>query len=429
MGSFAFPIVLTSLLQLSMQLINGLWVGNLLGSAAFGAVTIGTILMMVVLAFVMGVNQATLTIFAQLRGQGDSEAIRGYLSAFVVILTLLSVTISLAGYLSVDYLLAFLNTPSPILHEARLYVQINFAGTLLLIGYNFVSTVLRAFGDSKTPLYFALLATALTTVLSPLFIAVFQWGISGAALALVLAQAAVFLYSLFYLARKYPGRRFRVRIPRWMETKTILRLGIPSGAQMIVIHAGITVILALVNSLGPDAVAGFGAAQRLDNIILLPAVAIGTAVVTMAAQNIGAGKWSRVVQITRVALVYNITIMLALATLLYIWAEPLVRLFIQDEASVFFGTRYLKTIAFFYPFIGLNFVFNSVVRSAGAMFQVLALNIISLWVLRVPLAYWATSLYGDIGVALGIGISFLLSSAFSFAYYRWGKWRDLSLFR
>src|SRR5690625_889881 len=391
MGSFAFPIVLTSLLQLSMQLINGLWVGNLLGSAAFGAVTIGTILLTVVLAFVMGVNQATLTIFAQLRGQGDSKAIRGYLSAFVVILTLLSVTISLAGYLSVDYLLAFLNTPSTILHEARLYVQINFAGTLLLIGYNFVSTVLRAFGDSKTPLYFALLATVLTTVLSPLFSAVFQWGISGAALALVLAQAAVFLYSLFHLAHKYPGQRFRVRIPRWMETKTILRLGIPSGAQMIVIHAGITVILALVNSLGPDAVAGFGAAQRLDNIILLPAVAIGTAVVTMAAQNIGAGQWSRVVQITRIALAYNITIMLALATLLYIWAEPLVGLFIQDEASVFFGTRYLKTIAFFYPFIGLNFVFNSVVRSAGAMFQVLALNIISLWVLRVPLAYWATS--------------------------------------
>lgn len=121
--------------------------------------------------------------------------------------------------------------------------------------------------------------------------------------------------------------------------------------------------------------------------------------------------------------------MLFLASLLFIWAEPLIRLFIQDPASVDFGTRYLRTIAFFYPFLGLNFVFNSVVRGAGAMFQVLALNIISLWILRVPLAYAATALYGGTGVALGIGLSFMLSAGFSYGYYRWGGWRSRTLFR
>src|SRR5690554_1549401 len=114
--------------------------------------------------------------------------------------------------------------------------------------------------------------------------------------------------------------------------------------------------------------------------------------------------------------------------LLFIWAEPLVTLFISDEDSVAFGVSYLRTIALFYPFIGLNFILNGVVRGAGAMFQILALNIISLWLLRVPLAYWMISLYGESGIALGIGISFLISSLFSIAYYRWGGWRSKQLF-
>ena len=187
-------------------------------------------------------------------------------------------------------------------------------------------------------------------------------------------------------------------------------------------------ILSLVNSFGGAVVAGFGAAQRLDSIILLPAIALGMGVNTMAAQNIGAGHWPRVRLITRYGVLFNLGIMVTIAAVLLIAAEPLVRLFIRDQASVDFGVSYLRTIALFYPFIGLNFVFNSVVRGAGAMFPVLVLNIISLWILRVPLAHWLSSLYGEQGIALGIGISFLLSSLFSLAYYRWGGWREKQLF-
>lgn len=425
---FSFPILLASLLQAAMQLINGLWVGNLLGSAAFGAVTVGMTIMIVVLAFVLGVNNATLTIFAQLKGEGNQAAIYSYLSAFAIILTVLSIAIGASGYIFAEPLLALLNTPDSISAAANSYLTINFAGAFFLVGYNFIGTALRAFGDSKTPLYFVFLATLLTAIFSPLFIAGFNLGVAGAAYAIVLAQAIAFIYSLYYLAKRFKHHSFKLQLPKPKEAKTILELGIPSGIQMIVIYAGMTVILSLVNSLGADAVAGFGAAQRLDSIILLPAVALGTAVNAMAAQNIGAQRWRRVAQISKIGIIYNTVIMLAIATALFVWAEPLVRLFIQDEGSVSFGTSYLKTIAFFYPFIGLNFIFNGVVRGAGAMFQVLVLNIISLWVLRVPLAYWATSRYGDVGVALGIGMSFFISCMFSMAYYRWGRWRSKKLF-
>lgn len=425
---FSLPIMATNLLQGSMQLINGLWVGNLLGAEAFAAVTISTTILMFVLAFVIGLNNATLTIFAQLRGAGDQSGVKAYLGAFILLLIALSIVIGAAGFLFAEPLLNLFSTPAAIIDAAESYLRINFVATLFLVGYNFVGTLLRAFGDSRTPLYFVLLATVLAGVLGPFFIAGLGLGVAGAAWAMVLAQAIAFLFSLVYLARRPDRYPLRPGWPGLGEFRTILELGIPSGVQMVVIFAGSAVILSLVNSFGGAVVAGFGAAQRLDSIILLPAIALGMGVNTMAAQNIGAGHWPRVRLITRYGVLFNLGIMATIAAVLLIAAEPLVRLFIRDPASVDFGVSYLRTIALFYPFIGLNFVFNSVVRGAGAMFPVLVLNIISLWILRVPLAHWLSSLYGEQGIALGIGISFLLSSLFSLAYYRWGGWREKQLF-
>ena len=428
LATFSFPILLANLLQASMQVINSLWVGNLLGSGAFAVVTIGATVMTVVLAFVLGINNATLTIFGQLRGAKDPQKTTDYLSAFIIILTVLSVAISVVGFFFVEWLLGLMNTPLSIVDETKVYLRINFVGTIFLVGYNFIGTTLRAFGDSKTPLYFVLLATVLAAILDPLFIAGFGLGVAGAAYATVLAQSLAFVYGIVYLSRRFKNHSFRLQPLKWRESKTILELGIPSGIQMVVIYAGLTVILSLVNSLGEAAVAGFGAAQRLDSIILLPALSLGTAVNTMAAQNIGAQQWDRVGQISKIGVIYNLVVMISIAVILFVWAEPLVKLFVREQASVSFGITYLKTIACFYPFIGLNFILNAVVRGAGAMFQVLVLNIISLWLLRIPLAYWATSLYGDSGVALGIGISFFISSLFSIAYYRYGGWRNKELF-
>lgn len=240
----------------------------------------------------------------------------------------------------------------------------------------------------------------LNVVLDPIFIKVLNLGLAGVAYATVIVYIVIFLVSLYYVGRKYQTFKFRFQKPRWVEVRTILQLSIPSITQMIVIHAGSNVILSIVNSFGESTVAGFGAAQRLNQLILLPASALGTAVNTMAAQNIGAKQWNRVFKTTKVGLIYNAILMALVTITFYIWAEPLVRLFIQEEASVAFGTLYVKTIAFFYLFIGLNFILNGVVRGSGAMFQVLMLNIISLWVLRVPLTYFFSSIYGQIGIHL-----------------------------
>ncbi|WP_066160962.1 MATE family efflux transporter [Halalkalibacter krulwichiae] len=425
---FSGPIILANLLQVSYQFIDSLWVGNLLGASALGAVTISTTVVVTVLAFIIGINNATLTILSQQKGKENEEGLKNYLNAFVVLLFALSIFIGSLGLVFSKSILVWLNTPAEMLDQATVYLQINFLGILFLVGYNFIGTVLRAVGDSKTPMKFVLIAALLNTVLDPLFISVFQWGIKGAAYATVVSQGVAFLLGIGYTLRHRIVPFTRPKWPLKEEVLLIVKLGIPSGLQMTVIFAGITAIMTVVNSFGGAVVAGFGAAQRIDSLITLPALALGTAVNSMAGQNIGANRWDRVRDIAVFGAVYNFCIMIVVAVIIFLFAEPFIRLFIQEEQALAFGTDYLKIIAFFYPFIGLNFILNGIVRGSGAMYQVLVLNIISFWVLRYPLTYICSNLFGENGIAIGMGIGFIISSLFAFAYYRWGKWRKKELF-
>ncbi|WP_428908088.1 MATE family efflux transporter [Niallia sp. Krafla_26] len=425
---FSGPIMLTNLLQVSYQFIDSLWVGNLLGADALGAVTISSTVVLTILSFIIGINNASLTILSQQKGKADIHGLKTYLNAFVVVLSLLSVLVGIIGFLFSKQILVMLNTPLEMLEEANAYLQINFLGILFLMGYNFIATVLRAIGDSKTPLIFVLVAAILNSILDPLFISVFNWGIQGAALATVFSQGIAFILGFLYTLQlkvvpfTYPS------LPKWEEVKLILQLGIPSGLQMAVIYAGITAIMTVVNSFGGAVVAGFGSSQRIDSLITLPAMALGTAVNSMAGQNIGANRWDRVREIAIFGALINFMIMIVIAVLIFLFAEPLTRLFIKETQAVNFGTDYLKIIAFFYPFIGLNFILNGIVRGSGAMYQVLVLNILSFWILRYPLTYICSSFMGQNGIAFGMGISFIISSIFSFSYFKWGNWKKKQLF-
>ena len=425
MFAFAWPLLLANLLQVSYQLIDSLWVGNLIGADALGAVSISSTVLFTVLSFVLGLNNAALTILSQQKGRKSEEGLKRYLNAFVVLMSIMSIVLGIVGIFIAEPVLRLLGTPEVMLPMATAYLQINFTGLLFLFGYNFITTVMRSVGDSKTPLYFVAAAVVLNAVLDPVFISVFGWGIEGAAYATVLSQGLSFIGGLIYILRKQLVPFTKPTVPKSREVRDILKLGIPAGLQMSVISAGVMAIMSVVASFGPAVVAGYGAAWRLDSLIMLPAQALGTAVNSMAGQNIGAAKWERVGRITKYGFFFNLGAMLFMAALLFLLAEPAVRLFIREPEAVEFGTDYLRTIAFFYPFLGINFILNGAVRAAGAMFQVLVLNIISFWVLRYPFVWLFSEWLGRDGIALGMGTSFIISSVFAFLYYRYGKWREI----
>lgn len=426
---FSSPILLTNLLQVSFQFIDSLWVGNLIGAEALGAVAVSSTVIFTVLSLIIGINNATLTILSQLKGKDDPERLKDYVNAFVVILTSMAIFLGTLGFIFTESILRLLGTPDSMISQASSYLKINFLGILFLFGYNFIGTVFRALGDSRTPIRFVLIAVILNTILDPLLISGINWGIEGAAIATLLSQGTAFVYGLT-ISLKHRLIPFTMpRRPKKSEVALILKQGIPAGLQMMVISAGSAAIMSVVTSFGSDVVAGFGAANRLDSLLMLPAQALGTAVNSMAGQNIAAKKWKRVKQITIYATFLNLGAMLSVATVLFIFARQGIQMFISDEGAVQFGTQFVRTMAFFYPFLGFNFVWNGVVRASGAMFQVLVLNIISFWVLRYPLIFLFSKLLGEKGIGIGMGISLVISSGFALAYYLFGKWRERELFQ
>lgn len=426
---FSGPILLTNLLQTSYQFIDSLWVGNLLGANALGAVGVSGTILFTVLAFIIGLNNAALTILSQQKGIGGDEGLKRYLNAFVVLMTAIALALGIFGYVFSEQLLNLLGTPESMLQDAKTYLQINFLGILFLFGYNFISTVMRALGDSRTPLRFVTVAVLANIVLDPLFISVFNWGIDGAAYATVVSQGLAFIYGFIYLKHKKLAPFTAPALPSWKEIRLILNLGIPSGLQMAVISAGSAAIMSVVTVFGGGVVAGFSAAQRLDNIIMLPAHALSTAVTSMAGQNIGVKNWQRVEKIAKYGVLYNFAIMIVIGIFIILFAEFGIKLFIREEAAVEFGKQYLRIIALCYPFLGINFILNGIVRASGAMYQVLVLNILSFWVLRYPLTWLMASELGSVGIAIGMGTSFIISSTFAFLYYRYGKFREKDLFK
>src|SRR5699024_7017266 len=146
-------------------------------------------------------------------------------------------------------------------------------------------------------------------------------------------------------------------------------------------------------------------------------------------KTIGIATWDHVCSITKYGLLYNLSVMFAIGLIVVMFAPYLVKMFIRDEASVAFATSYLRVMAFCFPFLGINFILNGIVRASGAMYQVLVLNIVSFWVLRYPLTFLFSSLFGEQGIAYGIGTSFIISSILASLYYRFGKWREKVLFK
>src|SRR5690625_1909974 len=425
---FSGPIMLTNLLQTSYQVVDSLWIGNLLGAHALGAVTVSGAIIFTVISFVIGLNNAALAILSQQKGRDDHDGMKRYLNAFVVILTVMAGVLSVSGFYFSEILLNLLGTPEDMMAQAKSYLQINFIGVLFLFGYNFISTVLRALGDSKTPLRFVMIAVILNVVLDPLIIAGFKLGIDGAAYATIIAQGIAFIYGIIHVLRYKLAPFSFPSLPTRREVGLIFNLGIPSGLQMAVISAGSAAIMSVVTKFGGSVVGGFGAAQRLDSILMLPASALGTAVSSMAGQNIGVKNWRRVGHITKHTLLYNFAMMAVIGIFIVFFAEYAVRLFIEEDEAVAFATTYLRILAFCFPFLGINFILNGVVRAAGAMYQILILNIISFWALRYPLTALFANLYGEIGIAIGMGTSFIISSVFASMYYRYGKWREKELF-
>lgn len=427
---FSWPMFAGNLFQSLYNTVDSFWVGRYLGAAALGAVSISFPVIFALVSLIMGLTMATTTLVAQYRGARQDDQVRRTVANSVLLIVLLGLVSTVAGYAFRYPLLRLMRTPEEILEPAAVYLGVFSLGLIPMFLYNSLSAVLRGLGDSRTPLRFLIYATVLNIVLDPLLILGFgpipPLGISGVAWATVLSQLVSAVLALRHIGRVtdlLPRRRAEWR-PDGLLVRRLVAIGVPAGFQTSMIAFSEAILMVIVNTFGADVVAGFGVAIRIDQFAFLPALSIGLAVTALVGQNLGAGKQDRVREIVRSSNALAVAITGVITVVVLAWAEPLVRVFTQEAAVVVEGVRFLRIVGLSFVPLGMIFVLGGVLRGAGDTMASMVITFLTMWVARLPVAWYFS--YGlGMGVAgtwWAIVFSTMVGLVLNWMYYRTGNW-------
>jgi putative MATE family efflux protein len=303
--------------------------------------------------------------------------------------------------------------------------------------YQFVMAVMRGAGDSKTPFLFLIVSVALDIALNPLLIfglgPVPALGIAGSAWATAIAQLVTLVALILHLYRKHnPLRLQRHELGHlhmdWSIVRTLIVKGVPMGLQLFVISLSGVLMITLVNRFGTDATAAFGAAFQLWQYIQMPAFAVGMAVSSMAAQNVGAQKWDRVHATARHGVLYSVLLTGSIVVVLEVFSAPSLGLFVPpDSAALHMAVHLNRIVAGSFVLLGVTMVIFGVVRATGAVFPPLVILIIALLGIRFPLALALLDKWQADAIWWSFPISSLVAVVLSLLYYKYGHWRTLRL--
>ncbi|HBK47358.1 MAG TPA: MATE family efflux transporter [Xanthomonadaceae bacterium] len=430
---FALPILAGNIAQSLNGSVNAIWVGRFLGESALTATANANNIMFFLIGSVFGIGMAATILIGQAMGARDIAQARRVMGTSATFFVGLSVVIAVAGFWLSRHLLAAMGTPHDSLPMAEAYLRVIFLAMPLLYMFAFLSAALRGAGDSRTPFRFLLLSVALDIVLNPLLIfglgPLPELGIAGAAWATLIAQSLALSGLLLYLRHKrhvlWLGRAdlALLRIDAGILKALVLK-GVPMGLQMVLISLSMIMMMTMVNGYGTDTAAAYGAALQLWTYVQMPAMAIGAACSSMAAQNVGAHLWSRVRGTARSGVAINFLLTGLLIAPLIVFDRHSLALFLPGGSAALEVARHLNHIAVWsFLFFGVTFVISGVVRSTGAVIAPLLILALSLWGIRVPFAELLQARFGADAVWWSFPVSSLCSMLLSLAYYRWGGWR------
>lgn len=431
---FSLPILAGNVLQSLNGSVNAMWVGKYLGEAALTATANANNIIFLLIGLVFGVGMAATILIAQSMGAKNLLQARTVMGSSATFFGGVSVLIAVLGYPLSRYILQWMGTPEAALPLAESYLRVIFLAMPLLYLFAFVSAILRGAGDTRTPFIFLLAVVVLDVILNPLFI--FGWGpvpamhITGAAMATLISNAISFVAMLLWLYhRKHPlwigSHELHLFRPQTKILKALIIKGLPMGAQMVMISLAMLTMMTMVNSYGVTTSSAYGAALQLWTYVQMPAMAIGAACSTMAAQNVGAKLWPRVDSTAKAGVLCNVLMTGALIIPLVLFDRVVLSFFLPEGSAALEPARHLNHIAVgSFLFFGVTFVLSGVVRSTGAVMPPLIILGIALWGVRVPVAKWLQPWLGMDAIWWSFPISSICAMLMSLAYYRWGHWRQ-----
>jgi len=424
---FAIPMLLGNVFQQLYNVVDSIIVGRYIGKTALAAVGTSSPIIFLLISFIIGVNMGFTIVVSQYFGAKQIDQVKKAINTLYIFMFFTSIVVSVAGMLLTGPIFRLIDLSPEIMPGATVFLRIFLGGLIFLFGYNGTSAILRGLGDSKTPLYFLIGSVVLNVILDLVFVLVFHWGIAGVALATIISEALAFLTQILYLNRYHKVIKFSfhdLTFDYEIFVKSI-RIGLPTGFQQTFVAAGMVALYWIVNQFGVDANAAYSAAGRIETFSTMPAMSFAMALSTFVGQNLGANRPDRVKTGLRATLIMTGVFTIAVSLITIIFGEQLMRMFTTDSVVITLGHDYLIIIGTFYILFSVMFVINGLLRGAGDTLVPMFISLISLWIVRIPVA-WFLSKYLDLGVTgiwWSIPIGWFAGVVLYYGYYRMGRWK------
>jgi putative MATE family efflux protein len=412
---FLAPMMLSNILQSLSGTLNSVFLGHMIGVGAMAAATTFFPIMFFFIAFVMGISMGTTVLVGQAFGAKNMERVRQITGAALALTLVFGLVIAVLGGMFAGPLMAFLQTPEDIRADAVSYARIMLIAMPVMFVFILWTSILRGVGDAVTPLWTLAVSAGSGLLITPALIAGWgglpRMGVASAAIAALVSTTIAMIWLGWFLRRRKdpiaPGAElFRYLKLDWPTLALVLRIGLPSGVQMIIMALAEIVLLGLANQYGANATAAYGAINQVLAYVQFPAMSIGITASILGAQAIGAGRQASLGEITRTALLLNLAITGTGVALVYLFSGPIVGMFITDPDVVAMTRRLLHIVLWSTVIFGWAVVFSSMMRASGTVLAPTAISIAAILLVEVPVSYSLSGLIGVDGVWYGYPAAF-----------------------
>jgi putative MATE family efflux protein len=428
---FLAPMMLANTLQSLSGTINNIFLGHMIGVSALAAGTVFFPVLFFFIAFVMGLGAGSSVLIGQAFGKGDHDRVRAIAGATLALTLLFGIIIAVFGGIYASELMHWLKTPPDIVDEAVGYARIMMISMPALFTYLLATSILRGVGDAVTPLWTLAFSTVIGLIITPAlidgWIGLPKLGVASAAVASLVSMVLALAWLAWYLLRRKhelaptPALLSKIKLdPKVLGL--VLRLGVPTGVQMVIMAVAELALLGLANGYGSHATAAYGAINQILAYVQFPAMSIGIAASILGAQAIGGGRGHQLWAITRTALVLNAIITGAGVLAVYLLSGPIVAMFITDPPVVELTKHLLHIVLWSTVVFGMAVVFSSMMRSSGTVLAPTSIAIFAIVAVEVPVAMFLSGAIGIDGVwwayPSAFCAMFVLQSSFYFLVWR-----------
>ena len=424
---FALPMIIGNLFQQFYTMVDSVVVGRFVGEQALAAVGASYSLTTVFISIAIGGGVGASVITSQYFGARQYEKMKTSVVTALTTFAVLSLALGSFGLFFSRQIMVWLNTPAQALPQAAEYLRIYFLGLPFLFMYNILSSMFNALGKSRIPLYLLIFSSVFNMILDVILVRSAGLGVAGVAWATLIAQgiSAACSFVIFLREMKRYGKSWQGGLFDRDEFSNMTRIALPSILQQSTVSIGMMLVQSVVNSFGAEMLAGFSAGMRVESICVVPMAAMGNAMSSYTAQNLGAGKYDRIRQGYRMGYAIVFSVAAALCLWLEACSKPLIGMFLGDEGSVMAfetGTGYLRFIGWFFALIGLKMITDGVLRGAGDMKMFTVANMVNL-AIRVAIAVTCAPRWGISFVWMAVPVGWLANYLISYGEYRTGRWK------